>query len=202
MEFKAWPKTPRLFRDIVITEKIDGTNACVVIVEVPTDIPVPDLPDDAIDYVSYGCARYLVGAQSRNRMITPAKDNAGFAVWVERNAGGLVEILGPGYHYGEWWGSGIQRNYGMNHKTFSLFNTHKWEDVELSDVPGLGVVPKLYQGPFDEDIIEDALSQLKWFGSQAAPEFMDPEGIIVYHSASRQTFKVTLDNDGHKGAAI
>jgi hypothetical protein len=27
VEFQAWPKTPRLFRGIVITEKIDGNDA-------------------------------------------------------------------------------------------------------------------------------------------------------------------------------
>lgn len=29
--FQPWPKTPRLFREIVVTEKIDGTNAQVFI---------------------------------------------------------------------------------------------------------------------------------------------------------------------------
>ena len=28
-EFKPWPKTPRWNRQVVITEKIDGTNAAV-----------------------------------------------------------------------------------------------------------------------------------------------------------------------------
>ena len=27
IDFEPWPKTPRLRRDCVITEKIDGTNA-------------------------------------------------------------------------------------------------------------------------------------------------------------------------------
>lgn len=203
MEFKAWPKTPRLFRDIVITEKIDGTNACVVIDEGPSvQTTSGAAPEHAISAVGRDDGLYFVAAQSRNRMITPDKDNAGFASWVERNAGGLVEILGPGYHYGEWWGSGIQRNYGMNHKRFSLFNTHRWADVELSDVPGLGVVPKLYQGPMDEGSIEWSLEYLERYGSKAAPGFKSPEGIVVYHNASKQVFKVTLDNDGHKGTQV
>ena len=29
IEFKEWPKTPRLLRNITITEKIDGTNAAI-----------------------------------------------------------------------------------------------------------------------------------------------------------------------------
>ncbi len=31
--FKPWPKIPRLRRDIVITEKIDGTNAIIHVAE-------------------------------------------------------------------------------------------------------------------------------------------------------------------------
>lgn len=32
-EFKPFPKVPRFSRDIVITEKLDGTNASVTITE-------------------------------------------------------------------------------------------------------------------------------------------------------------------------
>ena len=32
-EFKPWPKIPRLRRSIVITEKIDGTNAIIHVAE-------------------------------------------------------------------------------------------------------------------------------------------------------------------------
>ena len=28
-EFVEWPKTKRLFRDIVVTEKLDGTNSAI-----------------------------------------------------------------------------------------------------------------------------------------------------------------------------
>jgi hypothetical protein len=34
IEFQGWPKTPRLFRDMIVTEKIDGTNSAVIIEEV------------------------------------------------------------------------------------------------------------------------------------------------------------------------
>jgi hypothetical protein len=57
VNFQPWPKIPRLHRSIVITEKIDGTNACVVISPDGTEI----------------------AAQSRTRVITPEQDNAGFA---------------------------------------------------------------------------------------------------------------------------
>src|SRR6185369_17529395 len=96
--FQPWPKIPRLNRDITITEKIDGTNAAVG--------------------VSYDKA--VVWAQSRTRIITPQNDNAGFAKWVEQNARELADVLGPGLHFGEWWGQGVQRGYGMTRKFFSL----------------------------------------------------------------------------------
>src|SRR3954469_18836515 len=115
IEFQPWPKIARLNRDIVITEKIDGTNAAVVIVPVtyggfttPLDQP------EVIAYVDLGPDReYAVFAQSRTRFVTPKHDNYGFAGWVERNAEALVESLGEGTHFGEWWGSGIQRKYGL-----------------------------------------------------------------------------------------
>jgi hypothetical protein len=171
-EFIAYPKTPRLFRDMVITEKIDGTNAAVRITD-----------DGAI------------WAQSRNRLITPDDDNFGFATWVVEHAEQLTSVLGPGLHFGEWWGSGIQRGYGLTEKRFSLFNAKRWEAADLSLVPGLHLVPVLSRHTFNTHIISDVLHSLATTGSQAAPGFMHPEGVIVYHGAANQVFKVLLDND-------
>lgn len=171
IEFQPWPKIARLNRDITITEKIDGTNAAVLILE------------DG-----------RVAAQSRNRLITPEHDNYGFARWVADNAGALVDNLGPGRHFGEWWGAGIQRRYGLTEKRFSLFNTARYATFDLA-VDGLGLVPVLYQGPFSEGEIRNALSQLAIHGSVAAEGFMDPEGIVVFHAAARQMFKVTIKDD-------
>ena len=105
-EFAGFPKMARLSRDIVITEKIDGTNAQIYITK-----------------------EGEIRAGSRNRWITPADDNFGFAQWVESNRDQLLE-LGPGRHFGEWWGSGIQRGYGMEkgEKKFSLFNAVRSEE--------------------------------------------------------------------------
>lgn len=175
-EFKPWPKIPRLNRDIVITEKIDGTNACVI---VTLDLEV--------------------GAQSRNRVITPESDNYGFAKWVHENQAALSVVLGPGYHYGEWWGSGIQRGYGLpkGEKRFSLFNTSRWEHLVWADdvAPGLTVVPVLYEGMYGDWAIDEALNNLNRYGSKANPGFDRPEGLVVFHTASNQVFKVTIDND-------
>jgi hypothetical protein len=190
-EFRRWSKTARLFRDIVISEKIDGTNAGIHISETGE-----------------------VAAQSRNKIITPESDNYGFARWVHGNAESLAYILGPGLHFGEWWGQGIQRRYDMGEKRFSLFNTSRWTALEDRDgveespafraletglVGTIDAVPVLYEGPFSEARIRHALLGLESLGSVAAPGFMNPEGICVYHTQSRGIFKVTLDhNDAGK----
>jgi hypothetical protein len=174
LTFEAWPKIARLNRDVVISEKIDGTNAAVIVT------------DDG-----------AVGAQSRKRLITITDDNFGFARWVDENADALVEILGPGRHFGEWWGSGIQRGYGLTNgeKRFSLFNVNRYADVDTSAVTGLGLVPVLYDGPFDTRTVSEVLSDLADGGSVAAPGFPDPEGIVVFHSAAQTVFKVTIKGD-------
>lgn len=198
IEFKEWPKTPRLMRNITITEKIDGTNAAIGIV------PSDDYNDPSIfTHVKVGGDIFGVYAQSRSRLITPGKstDNYGFAGWVERNAEQLVSSLGEGLHYGEWWGNGIQRKYGMTEKWFSLFNTSRHAGLEAEGI-NLAVVPVLYEGPNDTDAIATALESLRVNGSVAAPGFMNPEGICVYQAASRQISKVTLDhNDAGKWEA-
>lgn len=182
--FTPFPKIPRLFRDIVITEKIDGTNAAVVIEK--------DADSENV----------TVSAQSRSRLITPQDDNCGFAAWVEKNKFELFNALGVGVHFGEWWGSGIQRGYGLQkgEKRFSLFNVSRWSDVDFSSVPGLGVVPTLYEGGLiDEHTGEiatrDVMTRLNRDGSVAAPGFMNPEGIIVFHKAANSMFKVTCRDD-------
>lgn len=222
VDFEPFGKIPRLNRDIVITEKIDGTNAAIVITpyfeidhfsyEVD-GVLVTELhkPDEArlVGVGSKDGVVYAVFTQSRNRFITPKNDNYGFAGWVARNVDGLVQALGEGRHFGEWWGSGIQRGYGRTNgdKSFSLFNTKRWgtDDGALADlyaVPGLDVVPVLYEGPFSQDAINAEMTALRIGGSIAQPGFTKPEGIVVFHTASREPFKVTLEGDeAPKGAA-
>jgi hypothetical protein len=219
IEFQAWPKIARLNRDIVITEKIDGTNAAVVVYEWP--VPQAPIVPEAIDelgrtsmtnlsgervspkVVHLDDRQFLVGAQSRKRLITPESDNFGFAAWVFENAVELVRLLGPGRHFGEWWGSGIQRGYGLANgdRRFSLFNTSRYgylDTVEPDDTLanlGLDVVPVLYEGPFSEWFINDSLNRLDLTGSVAARGFDKPEGIVIYHTAAGMSFKVTLEGD-------
>ena len=181
MEFQEWPKIARLSRECVITEKIDGTNASVYV------------PEDG--------GPLLFG--SRTRWITPADDNAGFARWgVEHEA--ELRGLGPGHHFGEWWGSGIQRGYGLpkGEKRFSLFNVSRWSDEMGARPACCHVVPLLYLGMFHTSSVEVALEALVVGGSKAAPGFMRPEGVVIYHMAARVLFKKTIEKDSEpKGAA-
>lgn len=173
MDFKAFPKLQRLSGPAFVTEKIDGTNACVVV--------DPET--------------WAVTAQSRTRVITPGKqDNFGFAAWVQSNAAQLVDLLGPGYHYGEWWGQGIQRGYGLKERRFSLFNT----SLELPENNIVSTVPLMFVGTFDQAIeyaIVAGMPFLNDYGSIAAIGYNNPEGVVIYDSRSGQGFKRTFDYD-------
>jgi hypothetical protein len=185
----------------MITEKIDGTNAAVGIVEITNRSDTPEGLDNAIVvYDGHGNA-HAVYAQSRKRLITPGDDNYGFARWVRDNAGTLVADLGPGLHFGELWGKGINRGYGLDHKRWSLFNVTKWRDEKFR-TPGLDVVPVLLEGEiFDTRDVSDAMELLDDNGSYAAPGFRPAEGVVVYHKAGNTLFKATLEGDEAKGMA-
>lgn len=98
MEFRAWPKITRWSSPYVITEKIDGTNACVIVHEPDGCNSTCGCEDQGATVTPDGSA---VWAQSRTRIITPENDNHGFARWVHENCESLSHDLGPGYHYGE-----------------------------------------------------------------------------------------------------
>ena len=187
--FTPFPKMARLQREVLITEKIDGTNAQIFIT------------DDR---------RMLTG--SRTRWITPEDDNFGFSKWARDHQDELMQ-LGPGHHFGEWWGRGIQRNYGLDERRFSLFNVARWclrgmtpmviptadpRTVKTQDIlPACcDLVPILHRGVFTSVIPAVSLWELSQKGSKAALGFMNPEGIVVFHTAGNVGFKMTLDNDG------
>jgi hypothetical protein len=190
--FAEFPKMSRLTRECVITEKIDGTNASIVI---SSEL---DADDARIQIAERDGLRMFAG--SRTQWITPERDNFGFAKWVSANAESLW-ALGEGQHFGEWWGQGVQRGYGLSEKRFSLFNTLRWADERdrekyPTDRPSCcGVVPVLYRGLFGPKHAEDYISKLSHEGSMAAPGFMKPEGIVVYHVAAGMAFKKTIEKD-------
>jgi hypothetical protein len=173
MEFIEFTKIARLSRECVITEKIDGTNGCIYVGE---------------------NGEFLVG--SRTRWITPEQDNHGFARWAHEHKEELVHGLGIGRHYGEWWGSGIQRGYGLTkgEKRFSLFNVHRWADDSVRPAC-CNVVPELWRGIFNTQDVVEQLDILRRTGSKAAPGFMKPEGIVIFHTAGNFLFKKTIEKD-------
>jgi RNA ligase len=182
-EFQEFPKMARWTREIIITEKIDGTNGAVLIEATEGH------ESSAALWQRDGISVY---AQSRSRLITPAEDNFGFARWVQENAEELASGLGVGRHFGEWWGAGIQRRYGLAEKRFSLFNVSRWGDSP----PALcHVVPLLYRGMMAPGLMESAVSALAISGSIAAPGFMDPEGVVLFHVAANVGFKKTIKKD-------
>jgi hypothetical protein len=205
-EFQKFDKIPRFRRDIIITEKIDGTNAQIAIIDLKEESDKLGIsPGHYMDRINAYSLPYMAIGQeqimlagSRKRWLTDNKqgDNYGFGRWVSDNREEL-SVLGPGRHYGEWWGAGIQRRYGLtdNDKRFSLFNTARWGDHNPNP-SCTSVVPILNTGPMAGLTVELALAELKMHGSTAAPGFMNPEGIVIYMTQARRLFKITLENDG------
>lgn len=189
-DFKEFPKIARFNREVLVTEKIDGTNAQIYIGE---------------------DGEFLTG--SRTRWITPENDNYGFSRWAHDHKDELM-LLGPGRHFGEWWGSGIQRGYGLQNgeKRFSLFNTIRWclhgtepqrvpaadpRVIKMQDMlpPCVGLVPILWRGLFSKLNLDVIMADLQITGSMAAPGFKNPEGVVVYHVAGCVGFKKTFSKD-------
>ena len=169
-EFVEFPPIPRLSRPCIITEKIDGTNGVVAVLE-----------------------GGVVLAGSRSRWITPEEDNHGFAKWVKEHEDELRDGLGVGTHFGEWWGRGVNKRYPMiDPKRFSLFNVHRWRDTRPACCE---VVPVLYEGIFTTEAVEQTLLLLEEEGSTAAPGCLKPEGVVIFHVQSRLSFKKTIEKD-------
>jgi len=177
-EFLEFPKIARLAREIIVTEKIDGTNGVIYIGE------------DG-EFLAGSRTQWLIGS-----------DNHGFAKWAHEHKDELL-ALGPGRHFGEWWGSGIQRGYGLpkGEKRFSLFNTSRWSD-DAARPACCHVVPVLYIGIFSTQAVNDVLDDLAQRGSTAAPGFMKPEGVVIFHPQGNVGFKKTIEKDAEwKGKA-
>ena len=168
-DFVPFAKIGRLSREIIITEKIDGTNGVIFIGE-----------DGA----------FKVG--SRNQWLGKDGDNFGFGPWAEAHREELIAGLGPGRHYGEWWGQGIQRKYALSEKRFSLFNVSRWTEVRPACCH---MVPVLWRGDFDTNEIRRTMDELQRHGSSASPGFMRPEGVVIYHAQSSTFFKKTFEKD-------
>ena len=191
IEFQEFRKISRLSREICVTEKIDGINEVIYIGE---------------------NGEFLVG--SRTRWLGEHTDDHNFWHWAISHKVSLLK-LGPGYHHGEWWGSGIRRGYGLSkgEKRFSLFNVQRWclfnEEPKLISVDPKTkmerwqeklpsccyLVPILWEGMFNTEVIDNTLGVLALNGSVASPGFTHPEGVVIYHKAGDVLFKKTIEKD-------
>lgn len=181
--FREWPKMER-YRQLrcIVTEKIDGTNAMI--------------------YVPTNTAHPVIAGKRTSWLLNGAK-NFGFEAWVSQHAEALRR-LGPGTHYGEWYGAGIQRRYGMDGKRFALFAATRWiADDGTSNLPDglpaeLGVVPILYRGVFDPHKVDEVIAKLYREGSAAVPGWRSPEGVVVAVQGS-SPWKLSDNGDAKKG---
>jgi hypothetical protein len=198
--FAEFDKISRLNREIIVTEKIDGTNG---------QVHIRPALNDALEMgydtqIEIDGQSHYIRAGSRNRWVLylGSDDNNGFGRWVHQHAHELA-ALGAGAHFGEWWGAGIQRKYGLTDKRWSLFNVGRW--VQHDDVRGqkepmkvapkcCHVVPVIGVG-VGFDIVYKSIERLKTEGSVAARGFLDPEGVVAFHTHSRTLFKMTIKKD-------
>lgn len=174
IEFEAWPKIPRgKGEGMTITEKMDGTNACIVVHKM----------EDTGEH-------FVIAIQSRKRFITPEDDNYGFAGWVRRNEEELLK-LGEGHHFGEWTGVGIGGNpHCLPEKQFFLFNTARWNDKNPNLPDCCKVVPVLFHGLSSAENIDNTLDDL-W--ENAEGKYV-PEGIVIWFHKTRRYEKYTFEN--------
>ena len=193
--FHHFEKIPRWTKGAAISEKIDGTNAQIHIFR-PWEEENPDAFDIEMAIDVQASTGYVMLAGSRNRYITPEDDNMGFAVWCKDNAAELWK-LGPGRHYGEWFGEGIQKNpLNVEGKRLAMFNP-RWADqgpdcVEV--VPQLGLMQDFIS-------IDETMEELKRHGTYVEGGSGQAEGIIIYHLGSGQLYKATFDNPEGKWSA-
>lgn len=180
IEFKAYPKTQRLSNEIItISEKIDGSNGVL--------------------YVDHTSRTVMAGSRSRwlEDDGTKSWDNHGFGAWVKENEEKLLN-LPEGYHYGEWYGKGINRNYGLKDRRFMLFNLDRYirffDETDLPKELEPETVVALLTGDEDlHDQLECIQTSLKENGSLHVPGFKSTEGIILRFRLSAKVYKVVWD---------
>lgn len=178
MEFKSFSEITRLSSQVTITEKVHGTNAQILIqdnVMIPTDDPMVFNVETTIK------------AGSRTRWLELGDDNYGFAAWVHANKEALIAALGPGRHFGEWYGSGVNSGYGLEKgiKRLALFD-QRFADKLLPE--GVIVVPVLYRGPYTSTCVDNVMAELKK-GSVISPGFDKPEGVVIRFERNGAMFK-------------
>lgn len=194
-KFPKFPKIPRWDSEVVLTEKIDGENGLVAIKGSNDFWPNGRTWPPRTCMLSNGTE---VAAGSRKRWLNPESDHFGFAQWVWDNADEL-STMGPGLHYGEWYGKGIQRSYNLPERRFMLFNVAKWADDELRPkCCEVATVIARCQASDLNDMLLMAVETMIGHGSAHVPGYNRPEGIVLYHTNGHNLYKVVFDGDSGK----
>lgn len=160
---------------IIITEKIDGTNAHILIG-----------PDDTFKTFS------------RTREITPEDDNYGFAKWAYSRKETLIQVFSKEGEevriYGEWYGPGIAPKcaYNITEPRFALFSAPLDRAGDFSILHRVDIVPTLYTGEYSKDIVDKVMQTLQEHGSYISKGFMRPEGIVIHFLEQDERYKRTF----------
>lgn len=217
-KFEAFPDIKKLGNaQLTITQKIHGSNAQIYIFKNRESLEtIASMPDEerAAELVAKYPGKSLViefagdaigfhvysefmdlKCGSRTRWIAPGNDNYGFAAHVYEHKQEFIDKLGPGKHFGEWAGLGINSGEGLKDKALVLFDHWKYP-TDRALPPKTVVVPVLYEGPFDLSKVGEVMADLKANGSKLCPGFMRPEGVVVRIKGER--YKVVFDAEETK----
>lgn len=189
--YNSFPSIERLENIYcVISEKIDGTNGLIEINETN---------------VRFG---------SRNRYISFSDDNAGFANFFRHYEARFEDVAKdiitkepessdesyPLRIYGEWFGCGIQRGYGLKDKFFMPFSFFYGEKLIEYQVPNVITPNIMYTGKFSMEVVNTCMQQLKLNGSGVVKDYKQPEGIVIffpkYNFRLKETFNGAKWKDG------
>jgi hypothetical protein len=103
----------------------------------------------------------------------------------------IAEKLGEGYHYGEWYGTGIQKNpHKIDGRRFALFNSNRWRDGRQERPDGFECVPILYEDVYTNTIIEETMQALRL---RSIAFSYKAEGIVVWYHTTRRYEKFTFE---------
>ena len=188
----AYPKYPKTHRleniNCIISEKVDGTNGLIH--------GIYDSKTESFK-VKFG---------SRTRYLNPEVkdgDNFGFASFylpykklfkklfnsLREEHSDLCDIK----IYGEWFGKGIQRGYGLENKYFMPFNKYYAAFLQQGSIPNI-IEPYIFcECKYNIQESLDAMSLLRANGSYLIPGYDNPEGIIINFRDLDIRFKETIN---------
>ena len=184
----------------VISEKIDGTNGLIEIQNKANNSNTGSM------IVKFG---------SRNRYISFSDDNAGFANFFrhyEKKFKNMAkEIIASSYNedsqtdeiptenyplriYGEWFGKGIQRGYGLDDKYFMPFSSFYAEHMIKAGIPNIMMPNIMYTGKFSLEVVDNCMNCLT-SGSfhNLITNYDNPEGIVIYFPKYNFRLKQTFE---------